>query len=298
MPEQKNIRPGDGNARENSLFHTKQYKKHRRISYAKYGYLFLIPFFLVFILFQLIPLLQTFYYSLFRYFQNGLDVVGPTFKGLDNFKKLFTDGQMWKYMGNTMLIWIIGFIPQMIVSLLLAIWFTDSRLKIHGTKFFQTVTYMPNLVMAAAFGYMFNMLFAQGGPVNQILAQCGWISEPVQFTSSIWWVRVMIGGIQLFDAAQVFTLSKGGPDKTSMTIMMYLYTLITSSKNYGLAGALSVVLFVITGVLSLIVFKTMVPSNNPTRSERRAKAARLRYVEEGHKEAEKARQKALKEGGR
>ena len=361
MSEQKNIRPGDGNARENSLFHAKQYKKHRRISYAKYGYLFLIPFFLVFILFQLTPLLQTFYYSLFRYFQNGLDVVGPTFKGFDNFKKLFTDGQMWKYMGNTMLIWIIGFIPQMIVSLLLAIWFTDSRLKIHGTKFFQTVTYMPNLVMAAAFGYMFNMLFAQGGPVNQILAQCGWTSEPVQFTSSIWWVRViiafinflmwfgntsillmsgimgidesvfesarldganshtvfwkitfplltpifvyfvitsMIGGIQLFDAAQVFTLSKGGPDKTSMTIMMYLYTLITSSKNYGLAGALSVVLFVITGVLSLIVFKTMVPSNNPVRSERRAKAARLRYVEEGHKEAEKARQKALKEGGR
>lgn len=342
-------------------FRTKEYKKHRRISYAKYGYLFLIPFFVVFFVFQLIPLFQTFYYSFFRYFQNGLDIVGPTFKGFDNYVKLFTGQQMWKYLGNTLLIWIIGFVPQMIVSLLLAIWFTDSRLKLHCIKFFQTVTYMPNLVMAAAFGYMFNMLFAQSGPVNQILAQFGWIKEPVQFTSSVWWVRCiiafinflmwfgntsillmsgimgidesvfesarldganshtvfwkitfplltpifvyfvitsMIGGIQLFDAAQVFTLSKGGPDKTSMTIMMYLYTLITSSKNYGLAGALSVILFLVTGILSLIVFKTMVPNDNPVRSERRAKAARLRYVARGQKEAQREQERLQAEGGK
>ncbi|MDD6240403.1 MAG: sugar ABC transporter permease [Eubacteriales bacterium] len=358
----KGLNPeGAGESKEAVDFRVKNYKKHRRISYAKYGYLFLIPFFVAFIIFQLIPLFQTFYYSFFRYERNGIDMIGPIFKGWRNYKLLFTGGEMWKYLGNTLIIWIVGFLPQMVVSLLLAIWFTDSRLKLHGTKFFQTVTYMPNLVMAAAFGYMFNMFFSQGGPVNQILMSCHWIDSPYLFKDSVWWVRCiiafinflmwfgntsillmsgimgidesvfessrldganshtvfwkitfplltpifvyfvitsMIGGIQLFDAAQVFTLSNGGPDKTSMTIMMYLYTLITSSQNYGLAGALSVLLFLITGILSLIVFKTMVPNNNPIRSERRAQKARLRYVARGQREAQEAQAKAAAEGGK
>lgn len=60
-----------------------------------------------------------------------------------------------KYFGNTLLLWIIGFIPQIAVSLLLAAWFTDLRLKLKGQTFFKTVIYMPNLIMASAFAMLF-----------------------------------------------------------------------------------------------------------------------------------------------
>lgn len=35
----------------------------KKVSYAKWGYLFILPFFLVFLVFQLVPLVSTFYYS-------------------------------------------------------------------------------------------------------------------------------------------------------------------------------------------------------------------------------------------
>src|SRR5690554_1246138 len=100
--------------------------RRKTVSYAKWGYIFLIPFFLVYIVFSLIPLVSTFYYSFFEYYRSGLTQVGPNFVGLANFKAIF-ESDLLKYMANTGIIWIIGFIPQIAVSLLLAVWFTDSR---------------------------------------------------------------------------------------------------------------------------------------------------------------------------
>ena len=58
----------------------------------------------------------------------------------------------------------------------------------------------------------------------------------------------------MFDVPQILTNGTGDPMRSSMTLIMYLNKHLFS-KNYGLAGALSVFLFVITGILSLIVFK-------------------------------------------
>ena len=63
-----------------------------------------------------------------------------------------------------------------------------------------------------------------------------------------------IGGLQLFDVPQILTNGTGDPMRSSMTLIMFLNKHLYS-KNYGMAGALSVVLFFITGVLSLVVFK-------------------------------------------
>ena len=43
-------------------------KKKGSISYAKWGYIFIAPFFLIFAVFQLIPLASTIYYSFFEYY--------------------------------------------------------------------------------------------------------------------------------------------------------------------------------------------------------------------------------------
>lgn len=104
--------------------------KRKTVSYAKWGYIFLIPFFTVYIIFSLLPLLQTFYFSFFERYRSGLNVVGPNFVGLDNYVKLLTDGDLLKYLGNTMVMWIIGFVPQIVAALTLAAWFTSNRLKL------------------------------------------------------------------------------------------------------------------------------------------------------------------------
>ena len=317
---------------------------HHSVNYAKYGYYFLIPFFLIFLIFNLLPLMSTFVYAFFEYFfkLGGLQQVGPNFIGIGNFATLFTDINFWKYWGNTLIIWICCFIPQMIISLLLAIWFTDSRLKVRCSGFFKAIMYMPNLVMAAAFGMLFLMLFGNNGPINQIFEaltgktiffteSTGWSRGILSFANWLMWfgnttillmsgimgidesifesarldgsssvktffhitlpllmpifvyvlVTSMIGGIQLFDVVQIFTRGNGGPNLSTKTIMMYLYDLIKTSKNYGLAGAVSFFIFLITGGLSIIIFKCLVPSANVIKAEKKAYRKRMCWLNGG-----------------
>src|SRR5574344_378600 len=314
-------------------------KIHKNVSYSKYGYLFLIPFFVIFILFQLIPLGETIGFSFFEYYYKlGLFQVGPTWNNFQNYIQLLAaDSVFWQYAGNTIILWVIGAIPQFVFALLFAVWFTDQRLKLKCTGFFKAVVYMPNLIMAAAFGYLFFMLFDTNGPITMIVRSFGW---DIVFSHEVWAVRIiiaminilmwtgntcillmsgimgiddsifesarlegaggfrtfkdvtmpllmpifiyvfitsMIGGIQLFDAAQIFTQGKGGPLLSSNTLMMYLYTLILNSRNYGLSGALSVLLFIATAILSFIVFKTLAPTYNALKTEQKSRNKRNRW---------------------
>ena len=85
------------------------------------------------------------------------------------------------YMGNTFTLWIIGFVPQIVIALQLASWFVDARLKIRGEQFFKVVIYLPNLIMASAFAMLFFTLFATSGPVNNILTGLGIVNGPIEF---------------------------------------------------------------------------------------------------------------------
>ena len=61
----------------------------------------------------------------------------------------------------------------------------------------------------------------------------------------------------MFDVPQILTKGIGMPNRTSMTMVMYLNNYLTTSKNYGMAGAVSVVLFIVSAVLSLIVYNSL-----------------------------------------
>lgn len=321
----------------------KKNQKHKENSYSKWAYIFLVPFFIAFILFQLIPLFETLYYSFFEYYYKlGLTKVGPRWVFLDNYVNLLSNPYFWKYLRNTLTIWLIGAVPQFTIALLLAVIFTDLRLKLKFQWLFKPIIYMPNLVMASAFGMLFLMLFDVSGPIYNLLNEWGLLAKNFSFIQSAPWVRIiialinflmwfgnttlllmsgilgideatfesaridgagsfrvfkdmtipllmpifvytlitsMIGGIQLFDTAQIFTSTTGGPDQTSYTIMMYLYNLITGpSRNYGMAGALSSILFVITAILSVIVFKTLTPTFNALKAESKARKKRERWA--------------------
>ena len=292
-------------------------KKSKVVSYNKWGYIFLIPFIVIYLLFQMVPLASTIYNSFFENYRSGLTQIGPNFVGIENYKTIITNGDLPTYFMNTMIMWIMGFIPQIILSLLLGAWFTDPSLRLKFQGFFKTVIYLPNLIMASAFSMLFFTLFADGGPINSMLMQMGFISEPYQFMSHVWSVRTLIafmncimwfgnttillmagmlgidpslfeaaqvdgatagqvffkitlpllrpilifvmvtsliGGLQMFDVPQILTNGTGDPMRSSMTLIMYLNKHLYN-KNYGLGGALSVFMFVITAILSFIVFK-------------------------------------------
>lgn len=172
-------------------------KRIKSISYAKYGYFFILPFFLVYGFFQLWPLIKTFILSLYGNGNRelGVDLMtgepiinnksNEAFIGLDNFKDLIFGGksefdaatvqheQFLKAFGNTLILWIGNFIPQIILSLSLAVWFTEAKLKIAGKGFFKVVMYMPNIITAASVSVLFFALCSRNGTVNQILTGMG-----------------------------------------------------------------------------------------------------------------------------
>lgn len=171
--------------------------KRSKISYAKWGYVFIAPFFLAYALFHFAPQLLTIYNSFFENYREGLTQVGPNFVGFKNYVTLFTPDKngtidILKYAGNTIVLWLGCAVPQVVISLMLACFFTSYRLKIRGQQFFKTVIYMPNLIMASAFSMLFYMLFSNVGPVNQLLTQAGWIDAPIDFFNIRFTVRSLI----------------------------------------------------------------------------------------------------------
>ena len=172
-------------------------KKNKSISYAKWGYIFIAPFFLAYIIFTLIPQFLTIYNSFFETYRIGLTQVGPNFVWFDNYKTLFTpdaDGTILilKYSLNTMILWIAGALPQFVIAMLLAVFFTSYRLNIKGQGFFKTVIYMPNLIMAAAFSMLFYTLFSRVGPIQALLESWGVIDHTFDFFAIRISVRSMI----------------------------------------------------------------------------------------------------------
>ena len=77
-------------------------KRGKVVSFNKWGYIFLIPFVVVYVTFQLIPLFRTIYNSLFEnYMANGgLVQVGPNWVGLQNYSSMFKNPDLWKFLNH------------------------------------------------------------------------------------------------------------------------------------------------------------------------------------------------------
>ena len=174
----------------------------RKISYAKWGYIFLIPFFVVYCVFALMPLVETFKYSVIDYVvqqgaapsvrnpQGGADViVNNGFCGLDNFKDVLGKGGIFSLsFKSTIILWLVGFVPQIVFSLLLASWYTDIRLKLKAQGFFKTVMYMPNVIMASALSLLFYSLFSKDGALDTLFG------HPL-LLDHLWGARGVVGFI-------------------------------------------------------------------------------------------------------
>lgn len=338
-------------------------RRIKSISYAKYGYMFIAPFFLVYCFFQIWPLIQTFILS----FQgNGADA--GTFVGFDNYATiLFGSGEgmgrrakamqelFLTSFKNTLILWFGNFIPQILLSLLLAVWFTDSKLHIPGVGFFKVVMYLPNIITAASVAALFMRFISnsQLSAINTLLLNAG--NDPVSFEASAAWSRgivmfiqtwlwfgntmimmmsgimginpslfeaaaidgassgqvlrkvtlpllrpmvvytlitSMIGGLQMFDIPYLYHTGAGKINANLRTVAVFVYEQFrTGAKvhqpDYGIAGAASVILFIITAALGILVFRM-----NRDEDEHRKKQERKALVKEYKKQ-----QKLAKNGG-
>lgn len=318
-------------------------RKHRMISYAKYGYIFIAPFFIVYAFFMLYPLFNTF---LLSFKENGLEHP-ETWVGLQNYKWLLfgeegnfaansVNEKFWTSLGNTLILWAGNFVVQIVLSLLLAVWFSDARVKIKGTGFFKVVMYLPNIITAASVAGMFMMLFGNSkyGAINSLLLNIEAILEPIPFINNVWSSRIlvmliqswmwygntmllllsgifgidpsiyeaaeidgssgantffritmpilkpifiyvfitsMIGGLQMFDIP--YLLHEGNNVRPALkTTAVFIYENFHVVNNYGYSAAASMILFVMTAVLGMIVYRFNSDSSAP--KKRKAKKGR------------------------
>lgn len=310
--------------------------KNHSVSYAKWGYIFILPFFVSYIFWSFVPQVLTFVYSFFESYRIGLEQIGPRFVGLQNYIKLFanSDGvpDVVKYAGNTMLMWIIGSIPQFLIAILLAVWFTSFRLNIKGQAFFKTVIYMPNLIMASAFSMLIWTVFSTSGPVHDMMVDAGLIEETydlffrkvparllVALINFLMWfgnttivlmagimgidqslfeaamidgansvkvffkvtlpllmpiliyavITSLIGGINMFDVPRILCGESGTPNSSTKTLIMAVASRLKPSRDYGMSGALSVLIFIFSAVISLLVYKFMISKDGMSDREKK-----------------------------
>lgn len=338
-------------------------RRIKSISYAKYGYMFIAPFFLVYCFFQVWPLIQTFILS----FQgNGADA--GNFVAFDNYGIiLFGSGEgmgrraaamqdlFLTSFKNTIILWFGNFIPQILLSLLLAVWFTDSKLHIPGVGFFKVVMYLPNIITAVSVAALFmrfisnsqlsavnTLLMLNGGDPVSFEASAAWSRGIVMFIQTWLWfgntmimmmsgimginpslfeaaaidgassgqvlrkvtlpllrpmvvytlITSMIGGLQMFDIPYLYHTGAGKINANLRTVAVFVYEQFRAGAkvhqpDYGIAGAASVILFIITAALGILVFRM-----NRDEDEHRKKQERKALVKEY-----KRQQKLAKNGG-
>ncbi len=177
----------------------KQTKK-KTVEYGKYGIIFLIPFFVAFIVFQFYPLLYTIFKS-FLYDEMVSRTQFETKVGLGNYVNyIFGEaggGEFWQALLITVVLWILNFIPQIVLALLLAAWFTDSHNKLKGTGAYKVMMYMPNIITAATTALLFYQLFNVNGNITKSLIKIGLVGSD-GFIEKGWGSLLLIAFIQFW----------------------------------------------------------------------------------------------------
>ena len=291
-----------------------------KISYAKWGYIFSIPFVLAFAVFMLYPTIYTVVISFSDLKGPGSSSFHMLTDPLENFKAILTNQTFLMAIKNTAYMWICNFIPQIALALLLTAWFTNTRMRIRGQGGFKVLFYLPNIITAATIGLLFYQLFGYPiGPVNSLLQLLGLQSAPQQFLMSkttsqgivsfiqfwMWYgstmivliagvmginpslfeaasidgasgtkiffrvtlpqlkpillytlVTSLVGGLQMFDVPKLF--NNGNPGGATMTVSLFIYNLAFQGQYLkARAAAASMIMFVIIGVLSAVLFLVM-----------------------------------------
>jgi multiple sugar transport system permease protein len=243
--------------------------------------------------------------------------------------------------------WIIGFIPQILLALLLSAWFTDTKLRLKGLNLMKALMYLPNVITAVTVAIFFRKIFSysSGGSLSasqQILRFFG-DEDGYNFFESAWATRLivcfinfwmwygntmivliagitsineslyesaqidgansfqtytritlpllrpiilytlvtsLIGGLQMYDIPMNVNMNpalinfNGTMIRSTRTVLMYVNQQAFGKqdiKQVGIAASVSVILFIVTTILSILIFYVM-------RDKDAAKAAKAKKL--------------------
>ncbi len=173
----------------------------RRVNRAAYGYLFVAPFFVSFAIFGLYPILYSFYLSLAHW--DGF--TAPTFVGLANYRRLLNDSLFYKSITNTLFIWIMSIVPELVLALTLALILNEKWVR--GKNAFRAVFYFPNIVTPVTIGVLFSLLFDwQTGAVNKTLAALHIANHPIDWLGSPLLSQVLVAAVMAWQSFGYNTL--------------------------------------------------------------------------------------------
>ncbi|GAK05052.1 LOW QUALITY PROTEIN: sugar ABC transporter, permease protein [Geomicrobium sp. JCM 19037] len=165
-------------------------KKQKKITEKKRnalsGYLFISPFYLLFAVFGLFPILFSFYIGFFRW--DGLSDM--EFAGLHNFQYILNDELFWKSLSNTLIIGIMGTAPQLVIGILLAYALNATFLKYKNV--FRIMIFLPYVTSIVAVAIVFSVIFSNQphGLINSVFGLFG--MDPVVWNRSEWGAKIAI----------------------------------------------------------------------------------------------------------
>ena len=147
--------------------------------------LFILPCALCLLLMFLYPVVRTVIMSFFQVESLTSAVSSWSFYGLGNYIKIFNSNSFLISMSNMLLIWLVGGVITLALSMLIAVVLTSG---IRGSKFFRAAIYLPNIVSAVALAtmwvqYVFNYDY---GLLNNIVTALGlekvkWLGSDSKF---------------------------------------------------------------------------------------------------------------------
>jgi cellobiose transport system permease protein len=153
--------------------------KHRR------EYLAISPFYILFAVFGLFPILFSMYLSFQRW--DGIGVM--TFNGLNNYQFMVTDPEFWKAVRNTLLIWIYSTIPMLFFALIIAFLLNASFVRFR--TFFRIGYFLPNVTSLVAVAIVFSTVFSNNyGLLNYFLSLFG--LSPVEWLNKTWGIQLAV----------------------------------------------------------------------------------------------------------
>lgn len=156
-------------------------------------YIYISPYFILFFIFSLYPILYSIYISLTDWNGSGEKV----FIGFDNYMQLFSDNDFWLSLWNSALIFLM-YVPLMLfVGLILASLLNSNWMV--GKGFFRMALFVPNFVSVVAVSFVFILLLnTQDGLINSVLRNIGWIDNPIPWLESPWWARLSVAMMVLY----------------------------------------------------------------------------------------------------
>jgi ABC-type sugar transport system permease subunit len=151
------------------------------------AYLYLLPGFLVYLAFVLVPLAHTVELSFFEW--DGISV--GTWVGLDNYRELFRDGTILSSFAHAGVFLVFTSIVPVMLGLVLAA--ALSRHRLRGLAVFRTVLFLPQVIAMVVVGVAWRWMYTDDGVVNQLLNAIGLGSVTRAWLGDFSWALPSVG---------------------------------------------------------------------------------------------------------